>query len=62
MKWIHNLLKGLSLTSALFIFQACYGTPQVPPTDAQDENVPEEQANAIEEEGESEDIQLASAE
>lgn len=28
MKWLHNLLKGLSLTTALFIFQACYGTPK----------------------------------
>ena len=27
MKWLHNLLKGFSLTTALFIFQACYGTP-----------------------------------
>ena len=27
MKWIRNLLKGASLTTALFIFQACYGTP-----------------------------------
>lgn len=27
MKWLHNLLKGASLTTALFIFQACYGTP-----------------------------------
>ena len=27
MKWIHNLLKGMSLTAALFVFQACYGTP-----------------------------------
>jgi hypothetical protein len=27
MKWLHNLMKGLSLTTALFIFQACYGTP-----------------------------------
>lgn len=27
MKWLHNLLKGLSLTAALFVFQACYGTP-----------------------------------
>lgn len=26
MKWLHNLLKGVSLTTALFIFQACYGT------------------------------------
>lgn len=27
MKWLHNLLKGLSLTAALFVVQACYGTP-----------------------------------
>lgn len=27
-KWLHNLLKGASLTTALFIFQACYGVPQ----------------------------------
>ncbi len=27
-KWIHRGLKGLSLTTALFVFQACYGTPQ----------------------------------
>lgn len=26
--WIRNILGGLSLTSAMFIFQACYGTPQ----------------------------------
>jgi len=25
---IRNLIGGLSFTSALFIFQACYGTPQ----------------------------------
>lgn len=28
MKWLHNLLKGFSLTGALFVFQACYGTPE----------------------------------
>lgn len=28
MKWLHNLLKGASLTTALFIFQACYGTAE----------------------------------
>ena len=27
MKWLHKLLKGLSLTAVLFVFQACYGTP-----------------------------------
>lgn len=30
MKWLHNLLKGVSLTGALFVFQACYGTPMSP--------------------------------
>lgn len=30
MKWLHNLLKGASLTGALFVFQACYGMPQAP--------------------------------
>lgn len=26
MKWIRNLLKGISFTAAMFVFQACYGT------------------------------------
>ena len=26
--WIRNLVGGLSFTTALFVFQACYGTPQ----------------------------------
>ena len=26
--WTRNIIGGLSFTSALFIFQACYGTPQ----------------------------------
>lgn len=30
MKFLHNLLKGVSFTGALFVFQACYGTPQDP--------------------------------
>ena len=25
--WINKLIGGLSLTSAMFVFQACYGTP-----------------------------------
>ena len=25
-KWLHHALKGASLTAALFVFQACYGT------------------------------------
>ena len=28
MRWLHNILKGASLTGALFVFQACYGMPQ----------------------------------
>lgn len=28
MKILHNILKGISLTGALFVFQACYGVPQ----------------------------------
>ena len=35
MKWLHNLLKGISLTGALFVFQACYGTPQTPLEEAE---------------------------
>jgi len=30
MKWLRNILKGASLTTALFIFEACYGTPKPP--------------------------------
>ncbi len=30
MKWLRNILKGCSLTGALFVFQACYGTPDAP--------------------------------
>lgn len=30
MKILHQLLKGISLTGALFVFQACYGMPQPP--------------------------------
>jgi putative lipoprotein (rSAM/lipoprotein system) len=26
--WIRKLIGGLSFTTALFVFQACYGTPQ----------------------------------
>ena len=28
MKWLHNILKGASFATALFIFQACYGVYQ----------------------------------
>ena len=30
MKWLHNLIKGIYLTGALFAFQACYGTVRAP--------------------------------
>ncbi|MBO7603446.1 MAG: hypothetical protein J6S97_03420 [Bacteroidales bacterium] len=30
MKWLRNLLKGASLTGALFAFQACYGVRYSP--------------------------------
>ena len=26
--WIRKIIGGISFTSALFVFQACYGTPQ----------------------------------
>jgi len=26
--WIRKIVGGISLTSAMFVFQACYGTPQ----------------------------------
>ena len=26
-RWFRNFVKGCSLTAALFVFQACYGTP-----------------------------------
>ena len=26
MKWLRNIFKGAALTTALFVFQACYGT------------------------------------
>ena len=28
MKWLHKILKGASLTGALFALEACYGTPE----------------------------------
>ena len=48
MKWLHNLLKGLSLTAALFVFQACYGTPPGYP-DAWEEPVEEATVSEAEE-------------
>jgi len=26
--WVRNIIRGLSFTSVLFVFQACYGSPQ----------------------------------
>ena len=41
MKWIRNILKGLSLTTALFVFQACYGTPPARYQEPEEEEVVE---------------------
>ena len=38
-KLIHKILSGISLTSVLFVFQACYGTPQDMEQDNQFEGV-----------------------
>ena len=54
MKWLHNLLRGLSLTGALFVFQACYGTPQRPLTE-------EEQEVALVEDGDLEETAVETA-
>lgn len=40
-KWIHHVLKGASLTAALFVFQACYGTPPAP------YELPDEEGSAV---------------
>ena len=48
-KWLRNLLKGVSLTAALFVFQACYGTPVAMP-ETVDENT------ELVEESEGEDV------
>lgn len=43
-RFVRNILKGASLTAALFVFQACYGTP-IPPAAAEDEAIVEDQEN-----------------
>ena len=30
MKWLHNLIKGISLSGVVFTACACYGTPEAP--------------------------------
>lgn len=42
-RWLRNILKGVSVTTALFVFQACYGTPQ----GWDPENVPEEEEAVV---------------
>ena len=44
-RFIRKFLKGASLTAALFVFQACYGTP-VPPAVAEDEAIVQDQENS----------------
>ena len=63
-KWIHRALKGASLTTALFVFQACYGTPP-----SMDMEIPEEEPvemvgdeTAVSEDGETLEIQEQAAE
>lgn len=62
-KWIHRALKGASLTTALFVFQACYGTPP-----SMDMEIPEEEPvelvgeeTAVSEDGEALEIQEQAA-
>ena len=62
-KIIRNILKGVSLTAALFVFQACYGTPQVPPTgmeeDRENLSVAQGDEGAAPENEEAQDEELA---
>lgn len=63
-KWLHRALKGASLTTALFVFQACYGTPPGPYEELEavdetelvevEEAVPEAPAQTLEAEAEAE--------
>ena len=48
-KIIRNILKGMSLTAALFVFQACYGTPQASRVEDEDEIAGEEALSLAEE-------------
>lgn len=50
MKWLHHLLRGVSLTAALFVFQACYGSPQIPKPDEMDMDAVEVRSDAASEE------------
>jgi len=43
-RFLRKFLKGASLTAALFVFQACYGTP-VPPPVQEDEAIVQDQEN-----------------
>ena len=49
MKILRKILKGISLTAALFVFQACYGTPQASQSAGEGEAVEE---SVVEEDGE----------
>ena len=52
-RWIRNFLKGCSLTTALFVFTACYGTPTGAPVEPEEEIVSEvtdQDSNAVVEE------------
>lgn len=59
MKWLRNILKGVSLTAALFVFQACYGAPQVPEEEVQDAEVVTKAEEALAEEAPAEEEAVA---
>ena len=55
-KIIRNILRGCSLTAALFVFEACYGTPPRPDAEAelgaaQDSELAEGEQSGSESEG-----------
>ena len=41
-KWLRGLMKASALTTVMFIMQACYGSPNMPP------DMPEEEEEAME--------------
>ena len=50
MQWLRKVLGGISLTAAMFVFQACYGSPQIPKPDEMDLDAVEVRSDAASEE------------
>ena len=48
-RWLRYLLKGASLTGALFVFQACYGTPPVRQVQEDVEVVADDEGETVQE-------------